>query len=80
MPCRTCEQMRKSLGRAWRKITRRQCTIPGCEQPAVASLCQAHWRALPLSMRLRYWEETDCGRRPPSQQLIDETVKVLRMG
>ena len=71
--------MRKSMGRAWRKITRTQCNIPGCDRPAVSSLCVGHWRRLPLSLRMRYFEETDYGRRKPSQELLDETLQALRM-
>jgi hypothetical protein len=79
MSCFQCEQMRKSAARIWRKITHRQCSIPGCDKRATASLCEEHWRRLPLSLRLRYWEETDYGRRKPSQQLLDETLQALRI-
>ena len=79
MPCRRCEEMRKALGRIWRTALRRQCSIPGCDKQANAYLCERHWRGLPLSVRVRYWEETNYGQYPPSQHLINEAVEALRM-
>jgi len=81
MPCQRCHQIRKSLGRVWRRVVSRQCSIPGCGQPPMAaSLCSQHWHALPLSLRMRFWKETDYGRlRRPSQQLLDEALQALRM-
>lgn len=78
MPCRRCEQTRKALGQMWRRITRRQCAIPGCRNPAVSSLCTQHWRMLPLSLRMRWWEDTDYGRRRPSAELVAETISAMR--
>jgi len=79
MACRRCEQMRKSFGRAWRAVTRTGCAIPGCDGVGRPRLCEAHWRAVSRTLRMRWWEETDYGRHPPSQKLLDETIQALRM-
>jgi hypothetical protein len=39
-----------------------------------------HWFALPLQLRKRWWEETDYGKKPASEELqreVDEIIKVL---
>lgn len=37
-----------------------------------------HWFSLPLQLRTRWWEETDYGKKPPTdelQQLINEFIE-----
>ncbi len=37
-----------------------------------------HWFKLPLALRKRWWEETDYGKKEPSEELkrvIDEAIK-----
>lgn len=78
MPCQRCEKMRLSLRRMWRGVIGTGCEIPGCPNAAVAYLCTPHWRLLPLSLRMRWWEETDYGRRRPSHLLLTEVMQELR--
>lgn len=79
MGCRTCEQMRAAAYRAWRGLPwRHRCAIPGCPSRAVGHLCPAHWRALPLSLRMRWWEETGYGRERPSPDLLAEMIEALK--
>lgn len=33
-----------------------------------------HWFSLPLTLRVRWWEETDYGKNPPSEEL-DQAVQ-----
>jgi len=38
------------------------------------------WRRLPLSLRKRWWRETDYGKRPPSLELLAACISVLLDG
>ena len=77
MACRTCVQVRQSVRQAWRKLTRRSCLVPGCLGEGQPMLCVQHWRALPLSLRYRWWEETRYGHGQPSDALVRDTLDTL---
>jgi hypothetical protein len=70
--------MRRSISLVWRRLTRRPCLVPGCHGEGAPRLCVAHWKALPLSHRQRWWDETRYGHGQPSDALVRETIDVLR--
>jgi hypothetical protein len=80
MTCRACEQMRRAVDGAWRRLTRPRCVIPGCPKHGLPHLCVEHWRALPLSLRQRWWDETRYGHATPSAALARETIDALTKG
>ena len=63
----------------------KKCLIKGCDQDtrgrggaADNYLCEAHWFALPLEMRKRWWDETTFGKKPPSPALRLLIARELR--
>lgn len=49
----------------------------GCHGTAAPTICIAHWKALPLALRQRWWTETGYGARSPSAELIDEINRAV---
>lgn len=52
------------------KNPKAQCVIPGCQNMG-SVICSAHWFALDMKIRKRWWEETDYGKKQPSQELLE---------
>lgn len=45
------------------------CLIGGCDEQAT-HICRGHWFKLPLTLRRRYWKETDFGKKKPDENLV----------
>jgi hypothetical protein len=43
----------------------------------ISHFTHAEWRRLPLSIRMRWWDETDFSEREPSAELVDAVKAAL---
>ena len=48
------------------------CLITGCDEDVLRPnrICPMHWFRLPITLRRRWWKETDYGRKTPSDELV----------
>lgn len=47
------------------------CLIYGCTNQTVFKLCAEHWTKLPMALRQRWWDETNYGKHPPDEELLE---------
>lgn len=57
-----------------------QCIVHHCTNPATGPsfICSSHWFKLPVALRMRWWNETDYSRNPPSPALLKAVLDAVR--
>jgi hypothetical protein len=63
------------------------CLIPGClnntRSPFTGQrghICHPHWRQLQITTRVRFWNETNFGKEPPTEAMRQFIIEEIQGG